>query len=130
MSESVAQRFMDALRDAERRRDPEPLVALFGDDAEASTLTRERPARGRDAIRRFWSDYLDQFQQIESEFTGVLTTHAGAALEWRSRGVLRDGRPIEYHGVSLLEFDGGRVRRFRTYFDTSPFAPVHAATHG
>ena len=42
-------------------------------------------------------------------------------LEWKSRGVLRGDRPIDYAGVSVLELKGGKVRRFRTSFDARPF---------
>ena len=42
-------------------------------------------------------------------------------LEWRSTGRLSAGRDIDYQGVSLLTFDGDRVSRFATYYDTAAF---------
>jgi ketosteroid isomerase-like protein len=124
VAQPVTQQFMDALREAERRRDPEPLLPLFAEDAQASKVSRKTPARGREEIRRFWSDYLQLFERIESEFLTVLTNDLGAALEWRSRGRLRNGRPVDYRGVTLLEVEGLQVRRFRTYYDTAAFV-VH-----
>jgi hypothetical protein len=38
-------------------------------------------------------------------------------------GLLPGGAPIEYYGVSLLEFDGSRIGRFRAYYDSAAFAP-------
>jgi ketosteroid isomerase-like protein len=36
-----------------------------------------------------------------------------------STGTLSTGRPIEYRGVTVLEFDDGAVTRLRTYYDDS-----------
>ena len=41
-----------------------------------------------------------------------------AVLEWTSRGRGRDGQPVDYSGVSVLDLRGDKVRRFRAYFDT------------
>lgn len=61
--------------------------------------------------------------RIRSEFTHLGEGEGGAVLEWRSRGQLVDGEPIQYSGVSLLELDGGRVGRFRTSDDSAVFLP-------
>ena len=122
----LAERFMRALGEAEEARDPAPLLALFTDDAEALNLGRTEPAAGRDAVERFWRDYLHAFREVRSEFTHVFATDGGAVLEWVSRGALPNGEPVTYRGVSVLEADGGRVRRFRTYYDSAVFLPLGA----
>ena len=63
------------------------------------------------------------FRKIRSEFTHVIEGGGGAVLEWVSRGALADGRPVEYKGVTVLETDGGRIRRCRTYYDSAVFTP-------
>lgn len=123
MSEQLARRFMDALQESERKKDPGIVTALFSSDAEASSLARKHPARGHDQIRRFWSEYLALFEQIASEFTSTVINDAGGALEWRSRGRLRNGQDIDYRGVSILEMRNDEVIAFRTYFDTAVFTP-------
>lgn len=123
MTEQVAERFMEALRESERRRDPAPVAALFAEDAECSSLTRKHSARGREQVRQFWETYLRQFEQIASEFTEALIAGDRAALEWRSRGRLNDGEPVDYRGVSIIEVRGDEVTRFRTYFDSAVFTP-------
>ena len=60
---------------------------------------------------------------MRSEFTDTRRAHGFAALEWKSDGALPDGKPVRYRGVSLIDFDGERVRRFRTYYDTAVFLP-------
>ena len=123
MSDQLSEQFMSALQHAERTADIEPLLGLFHDDAEALNLGRTEPAEGRDAMREFWRTYLAAFREIRSEFTNVIEGEAGIVLEWVSRGRLPDDSPLEYRGVSVLETDGGRVRRFRTYYDSAVFLP-------
>ena len=58
MSNSVAERFVRTLRDAEQSRDPTRLAELFTDDAELSNLTQDEPRRGKAGARQFWAEYL------------------------------------------------------------------------
>jgi ketosteroid isomerase-like protein len=116
---SLVGRFMEALQEAERRRDPRPLVSLFGPDATLWSPRRE--GRGQEGALRFWHDYFAAFRDVRSEFVAVTESDGFAALEWRSTGHLADGAPVSYRGVSLIESADERVRAFRTYFDTAPF---------
>ena len=120
--------FMRSLQEIERTGRVEPLVDLFHDDAEAMNLGRTEPAAGRDQVHEFWRAYLSAFKQIRSEFTNVIEGEQGAVLEWISRGALPNGEPVEYRGVSVLETDGDRVRKFRTYYDSAVFLPQGAKT--
>ena len=126
MAERLSEQFMSALQQAERTGALDPLLALFHDDAEALNLGRTEPARGKDGIREFWQGYLSAFRDIGSEFTHVLHADSGSVLEWVSRGALPDGSPVEYRGVSVLEVEGDKVRKFRTYYDSAVFLPQGA----
>ena len=127
---STTQRFIDALQETERTRDPEKVSALFAPDAELHSYTRDQ--RGSNAAV-FWKEYLDAFQSVQSRFTRVQDEGKAAVLEWESEGALPSGEPIRYEGVTLLEFDGDRVSRFRTYYDSAAFLPEgskHQGTEG
>ena len=39
------------------------------------------------------------------------------ALEWTTEGT-SNGNLVSYDGVSILEIEDGKVRRFMAYFDT------------
>jgi ketosteroid isomerase-like protein len=126
---TVAERFMAALQGFEADGRVERLADLFADDAELSNLAHAE--RGRDGARRFWQQYRAAFGEILSAFRAVIVGEGGAALEWESDGTLSSGAPIRYRGVSLLEVDGDRVRRFRTYYDSAAFVtPAAAARSG
>jgi hypothetical protein len=126
MPQSIADRFMEALQESERTGNPEPLVELFAEDGEATSLARSEPLSGRRGVQQFWREYLHAFAEIRSEFTSVFEADEGAVLEWESEGRLSDGTPVSYRGVSVLETDGRHVQRFRTYFDSSVFLPAGA----
>ena len=71
------------------------------------------------------------FQTVRSTFVHTRVGQAAATLEWTSEGRLPTGTAINYQGVSLLEFDAaGRVKRFRTYYDSAAFLPEGAKTLG
>jgi ketosteroid isomerase-like protein len=126
MATPLADNFMRSLQEAERTGRLEPLVDLFHDDAEALNLGRTEPAQGREEVRDFWRTYLSAFREIRSEFTNIIEGDGGAVLEWISRGALPNGEPVEYRGVSVLETDGEKVRKFRTYYDSAVFLPLGA----
>ena len=126
MPSDVADSFMKGLQEAERTRDVEPLVRLFSEDAEVESPMLHRAHRGHDGARQFWKEYLGAFGEVRSQFTDTRRGESSATLEWKSDGTLPDGKPISYRGVSLIEFDGGKVKRFRTYYDSAAFLPEGA----
>jgi hypothetical protein len=125
----MADTFAKALQQTEESRDPEPLLRLFADGAELRNLAISET--GRDGARRFWETYLAQFRNIRSEFSHMIETAGQAALVWTSEGALKDGQPIRYRGVSILEVEGDKVRRFETVYDSAAFVrPESAAATG
>jgi hypothetical protein len=115
----MAQTFADALQRTEEMRDPEPLVALFAEGAELHNLAFGES--GIEGARRFWQTYLDQFDSIRSEFSHLIEQGSQAALVWTSQGALKGGHPITYRGVSVIEVEGDKVRRFETVYDSAAF---------
>jgi ketosteroid isomerase-like protein len=123
MSNTLAETFMQTLQQIEGSRDPAPLVALFSDDAELLNLALTEPSRGQTGAQEFWKNYLGAFREVRSTFHRHVATDTDATLEWTSDGRLPDGEPIAYRGVSILEMQDGKVKRFRTYYDSAAFLP-------
>ncbi len=122
--ENFAQTFMSTLQQAEASRDPEPLVAFFGNDSELLTVALIEPLLGVEGARRFWTMYLTAFERIRSTFHHTLETPGEAVLEWIGEGVVAaSGQPFNYRGISVLEHDGNRIKRFRSYYDSAVFLP-------
>ena len=114
---SQEQTFIDALRTLESDGDPEPLVELFADDAELGNVQADRAFHGRDGAREFWTQDRALFGEIASEFRATVAGDGRAALEWTRTGTTRTGDDVSYEGVSLLEFDGDAIARFRAFYD-------------
>ena len=130
-TEQLAQTFMTTLQEAERTNDVGPLAALFAADAQVGSTATQEPMTGPDGVRRFWLEYLSVFKTVRSTFVHTRAAADAASLEWTSEGQLPTGTAINYQGVSLLEFDGsGKVKRFRTYYDSAAFLPEGAKTLG
>jgi ketosteroid isomerase-like protein len=119
MAAPNAQQFIDALHRLEEEHDLDGMIALFAEESETSNPTDTAPHRGPDGARQFWDAYRRSFADIHSEFRNVVVSDDVAFLEWTSRGNAADGAPVEYDGVSVVEYQDGKVRRFRAYFDPS-----------
>ena len=122
MSKEVADNFVEALRKLEEAREVEALVEIHTEDCEVGNVSVPGTFRGHEGLREFWTSYRSTFGEMRSEFRNVFATEEGAALEWTTEGT-SDGDSVSYAGVSILEVEGGKVRRFMAYFDTRALAP-------
>jgi ketosteroid isomerase-like protein len=122
MSKEVAEGFVEALRKLEEEENIEPLVEIHTEDCEAGNVSVPGTFRGDEGLREFWRSYRSTFGEMRSEFRNVFATEDGAALEWTTTGT-SNGDSVSYDGVSILEIEGDKVRRFMAYFDTRDLAP-------
>ena len=118
---AAAAKFMKTLQQIERSKDVSPLVAMFAEGATLAGIVDHRTHEGKGGAEKFWAEYLSGFESVASTFTHVADGSGVAVLEWTSKGTLKAGRPIEYRGCSILELDGEKVKRFRTYYDSAAF---------
>ncbi|MCI0570782.1 MAG: nuclear transport factor 2 family protein [Myxococcaceae bacterium] len=117
MAQERAQAFMKALQEYEESGNLDPLVQLFADDCLVSNIASPHRFEGRDGARRFWTEYRGLLGNIRSIFRNAIESGDRVALEWESRGTAFTGAPIAYEGVSILEYEGERVKRFYAYYD-------------
>ncbi len=129
MSEQLARTFIDALHTLEDSKDAEPLAALYAEDAKAGNLLAPDHFNGPEGAQKFWSEYRGTFETARSTFRNVFATDAGAALEWTTTGTGFEGGEFKYSGVTLLEFDGGKVSRSSAYFDPKALGSQIKPTH-
>ena len=122
MSREVADGFVEALRKLEENREVEALVEIHTEDCEVGNVAVSETFRGHDGLREFWTSYRSTFGEMLSEFRNVFATEEGAALEWTTEGT-SNGDSVSYAGVSILEVEGDKVRRFMAYFDPRALTP-------
>ena len=126
ISDDRARTFATALQTFEKDGDAPAFAALFTDDA----VTQRFDARGERSgeVAQFWQEYRDQFNSISTTFYDVVEGGDRHALEWSSEAELTDGRPITYRGVTVIDLDGDKITRLRTYYDSAQFAATTATT--
>ncbi|MES3023585.1 MAG: nuclear transport factor 2 family protein [Pseudomonadota bacterium] len=130
----AAGRFIARLQQLEQGQDNavDGVAELFSGDAKLSNPILEREGRersGRDDIAAFWRAYGATFGTIRSDFFEVTINDHSAGLFWHSRGTGPHGQPIDYDGVTLLQFDeSGQIARFKSYFDRDQ-VQLRAAPH-
>jgi ketosteroid isomerase-like protein len=112
-----AQRFVEALAGLEERGELEPLVSLFAEDARVSNVASRREFSGREGARQFWREYKAMLARVRSTFRNMIEAGERVALEWETQGTAHNGAAVSYDGVSIIEWDGDRIRRFQAYFD-------------
>jgi predicted ester cyclase len=122
MTREVADGFVEALRKLEENREVEALVEIHTEDCEVGNIAVSETFRGHDGLREFWTSYRSTFGEMRSEFRNVFVTEEGAALEWTTEGT-SNGDSVSYAGVSILEVEDGKVRRFMAYFDPRALTP-------
>ena len=106
----------------EQNGNVEELAQFFADDAVLGNLGAAHDLHGAEGVRSFWQRYLEQFREVHSEFSHTMASDHDAVLEWESKGTLKDGRSIDYRGVSILRLnEEGKVGEFQTYYDTAAF---------
>ena len=124
----MTDRFTDALHTLDADRDPGPLLELADEQTRLVKLGEHQDEHGRDGAERFWTDYRNVFDELETTFTHQVVGEHSAALEWTSTGTLRNGRPFTYQGVTVIEGDEERLTGIRTYYDSAAFLQDTADT--
>lgn len=109
--------FIKALEKLEADENIEEIVSLFADDCEVGNVATHENLSGKEGARQFWTNYRKTFGDIKSTFNNKLESDGTAALEWTSKGTSANGSEIDYEGVSILETDGDKIKRFFAYFN-------------
>ncbi len=116
---------MSIVRDFEKafnRQDVDALLACFTDDA-TYVDTFFGGHTGRAALRAMFERMFREGRDYSWVMQTVVETPAAAAAEWTfgyvaSEAVSRSaGRRVRFSGMSLFELAGGRIARYREYFD-------------
>jgi steroid delta-isomerase-like uncharacterized protein len=118
MSAQAVESFIAALGKLETTHEVEAIVSTFAEDCELGNAATPKRLSGREGAREFWRQYRDTFGEMKSTFRNVIATENRAALEWATQGTIHDGAVVSYEGVSILELEGGAIKRFHAYFDS------------
>lgn len=103
--------WLDAYGRAWETRDPAAVVELFSEDATYQETPFSEPMRGRDAIRQYWVNSVENSQEqirFESEILAIVG-EVGIA-RWRASFVrVASGKGVRLDGIFLLTFNAEGV---------------------
>lgn len=119
-----------ALADAQQAADTAAITELFWPDAVYDDFASQLQYRGIDEIVGYvtsvhtWADdvYLN-VGEVHSSATGAVAEWLFAAVQARPMGELvpvATNREVVVNGVTIIEVEGGRIRRAADYTDTTP----------
>jgi len=106
----TVQSFIDALHTLEAGGDTQLLAALVASGAEVLSIDGHGPRHGPAGMTELLTQYLRQFEHVETTFTRITENDTRATLEWSSDAVLTGGHPVTY--------TDGQITRFRTVYDS------------
>ena len=116
---SVVQEFAKAFNG----RDVDALLACFTERG-SYTDNFYGEHRGRDGLRAMFERMFREGRDYLWRMDAVVETPTSAAAEWMFSYVVTDavprsaGRKVRFRGMSIFELEGGRIARYREYFDT------------
>jgi len=103
--------------DLHSRREWPGLMDMF-----ASDVTLIHPvypkSTGRDAVGRFFTEYIpSRFLKYFEYAPNVIVEANQAAAEWIFEVTRLDGKPATLTGITVLEFDGERIKTIKIFTD-------------
>jgi len=104
-------------------RDVDTLLACFTERA-SYTDNFYGEHQGRDGLRAMFERMFREGRDYAWSMDTIVETPASAAAEWTFSYVVTDvvprsaGRKVRFRGMSVFGLDGGRIARYREYFDT------------
>lgn len=106
---------------ATRAMDREAWVACFAPDGFSVDPVGAEPARGHEALRRFFDSIAGLASTIGLMETSIHVCGDQAAVAWIGRGVGKaNGKPFVFDGIDVMRFDAqGRIRELHAYWDPS-----------
>ena len=122
-SEDVVRAYFDALN----RRDYEGVAASFSDDCEFVSVASGVRFRGTESMLHGLREFAEAFPDWTVEVANVVASGPSIATEWKTtgthegvfRGELPTGIRFRREGCSIAEVEGGRIVRYRDYYDRS-----------
>ena len=119
MNPESLQAWLEGYRLAWEARDPEAVSKLFAEHATYQETPFTQPLRGREAIRRYWSEVVAAAQeQIRFGYEVLAVAEDSAIAHWWASFLrVPSGGHVSLDGIFLLTFDTtGRCLELREWW--------------
>jgi len=127
MATSGVARVLDDWATAWSFHDTEKVLSLFTDDCVLEDVTFGVVNRGKKELRAFADGVFAGIPDFKIELTARFSTDAWAGMEWVMSGTHKGdfpgmpatGKRFSVRGVTILELQGGKIRRDSDYWDAA-----------
>ncbi len=93
------------------------------DTIAAENLHRQSPTESqnnREEVKAFITETRSLYPDLKVTNNGIIDAGDRAVLEWTFTGTLHEiGKAVDFSGVSLVSFAGGKIAEELVYFDNS-----------
>jgi ketosteroid isomerase-like protein len=118
---------IDRLLAATNARDVEAIVACFAEDyALESPLHPARSFRGREQVRRNWTQIFSAVGDLRARLVASARDGRTVWTEWEMVGTGRGGAPHCMRGVLIFEVEGDAIARGRMFLEPVDASPLDA----
>jgi hypothetical protein len=115
--EAAARRWRDTWERSWRKREIEPIVALYAEGVPYRALVFREPDRGIAGVRRYLTENFGVEEEIECWFGEPIAAGDRAAVEWWATWI-EAGERLTLAGATVLRFDAdGLVVDHRDYWN-------------
>lgn len=112
---------VQAFFDSVNQRDLNKMGHLLSPDAQFY-FPKTQPLIGKERILRFFGILFRQYPQLTFTILRAIRQDEHIAVHWTNRGFNRKKEPYQNEGVTLLEWEGSKVRFISDFFkDTEKF---------
>jgi ketosteroid isomerase-like protein len=109
---------IERLESATNAHDVEAIVACFSEGYTLEApLHAARSFRGREQVRRNWSQILSAVPDLRATVIASAVDGATIWTEWEMAGTRRDGARHLMRGVFVFVVGGGQIRAGRMFFE-------------
>jgi len=106
-------------------RNMDQLLAVFSDDVTYEDATLGVVFHSKEELRGFAQGFFNAFPDLKAVITSTVVSGNRAASEWRFVGTQVGDMPgmpasnklMDLHGVSIYEFEGGKIKHKTDYWD-------------
>ena len=107
--------------DVFNRRDTKEMGNLLDPNAEFF-FPKTQPLAGKDRILKFLNILFRQYPQLSFKIQRVIRQGDQAAVHWTNHGMNRRKEPYQNEGVTIFEFQAGKIQFISDFFkDTDKF---------
>lgn len=109
--------------------DVEKIASFFTDDGIFDNVAAETVSRGKEEMKAAWNDTFAGIPDLKLEWPANFIASDWIATEWIMTGthtgdlpmLPATGKSVSIRGASIMELQGGKIKRHVTYMDMASF---------